>query len=155
MSTVTLEPDLELEPPAKKRVKLYLAILLAVIAGGAAAAFFLLGGDAEAEADEVELVEGAIVQLEPQTTTLGAGPMEHARVAVAVVLAEDVAVEVVEPRAALLRDALLRELATMDGESLRTVAGSDQLRDRLSAEARDIWEDGEVVRVVLTELVVN
>jgi flagellar protein FliL len=153
VSTVTLEPDLEVEPP-KKRLKLYLAILLAVIVGGAAAAFFLLGGDAEAQ-EEPDVVEGSIVQLEPQTTTLGAGPMEHARVAVAVVLAEGVAVEVVEPRAALLRDALLRELAAMDGESLRTVTGSDQLRDRLSAEAREIWEDGEVVRVVLTELVVN
>jgi flagellar basal body-associated protein FliL len=153
VSTVTLEPDLELEPPAKKRWKLYLAVLLAVIAGGAAAAFFLLGGDGADE--EVEVVEGEIVQLEPQTTTLGAGPAVHARVAIAVVLAEGVAVEVVAPRAPLLRDALLRELASMDSETLRTVEGSDLLRQRLTADAQEIWDEGEVVRIVLTELVVT
>ena len=153
MSTVTLEPDLELEPPKKKRWVLIVAVLLAVIAGGAAAAFFLLGGDAEAE--EAKLIEGEIVQLEPQTTTLGTGPATHARVAIAIVLAEGVSVEVVAPRAPLLKDALLRELATMDSETLRTVDGSDQLRQRLTADAREIWEEGEVVRIVLTELVVN
>jgi flagellar protein FliL len=153
VSTVTLEPDLELEPPAKKRWKLYLAVLVAVIAGGAAAAFFLLGGGGPEE--EIEVVEGEIVQLEAQTTTLGEGPAVHARVAIAVVLAEGVAVEVIPPRTPLLRDALLRELAVMDSDTLRTVAGSDQLRQRLTADAQEIWEEGEVVRIVLTELVVN
>jgi flagellar protein FliL len=143
-------------PPkgGKRRLLLVVGIVMMLI-GAAAAWFLILAPDGNVEDVEVALVEGAIVTLEPQTTTLGEAKLHHARVAVAVVLAEGIDPAVVPPRAALLQDALLRELATMDVDGVRGAEGSDALRQRLSQDAREIWEEDQVIRIVLTELLVQ
>ncbi len=140
-------------PPGRSRKKLLLIGLPLLLAVAAAVWFFVLAPSGEAEAGEV--VEGVIVSLEPQTTTTGTAALHHARVALGLVLVEGADETVITARAALLQDALLQEVAAMDADLLRSAAGSDQLRTNLTAHARRIWPDGEVLRVVLTELLVQ
>lgn len=155
MSIATTEVLEAAEPSPRDKKRLLIALLAVVLLLVAAGAVWFLLLAPDAEAAEEPIVEGEIVSLEPQTTTLGDAEVTHARVALAVVLAEGVDPQVVPAKTPLLQDALLRELATMDATSIRSAEGSDLLRERLSAEAREIWEEGEVVRVVLTELLVQ
>jgi flagellar basal body-associated protein FliL len=138
-------------PPSRKRLLMIVGglTLLLMAAGG----WWAFGYAAATEPPPD--VDGEIVPLEPLTTTVGERGMNHARVALAVVLTEDAAPEVVEPRVALLQDALLRELAATDADRIRSAEGSNRLRKRLSAEAREIWGEEVVRRVVLTELLVQ
>lgn len=155
MSVATTEV-LEAPDDAKGgKGKLLLIIGVLVLLGAAAAWFLVFAPDGDADDADTELIEGEIVTLEPQTTTLGEAKLHHARVALAVVLAEGIDPAVVPLRAALLQDALLQELATMDADGIRSADGSNALRQRLSEDAREIWEEDEVVRVVLTELLVQ
>lgn len=153
MSATTEVLEAPPEGRSRKRLVLIVAAVVVLLAAAAAVWLFVLAPDAGAEG--APLVEGEIVSLPPQTTTLGEAGLHHARVALAVVLAEKVDPAVVEPKAALLQDALLRELATMDADGVRSAEGSDALRSRLTDQAREIWPDDQVVRVVLTELLVQ
>ena len=54
-----------------------------------------------------------------------------------------------------LRHGLLQAVAEMDSEQLRSLEGSDALRQQLSREAIEIWGEEVVRRVVLTELLVQ
>jgi len=108
-----------------------------------------------ADEEEPPVVDGEIVALDPLTTTLGVDSPSHARVALAVVLAEGADPADVEARTPLLQDALLREVARMRADELRSAEGSDALRTRLTVDAKEIWGDEVVRRVVLTELLVQ
>lgn len=158
MSTVTapaVQDVSEEEVASKGKGKLLLIALVVLVVAGAGAWFFL-GGDDEAEAEEAAApVEGQILALESLVTTTGSAQLHHARVAPALVLREGADLQVVEARVALLEDRLLREVSAMDADQLRSTAGSDQLREALTAGAQEIWPDGEVLRVVLTELLVQ
>jgi flagellar protein FliL len=143
--------DEEVRPGGKRKLLLLLTLGLLVVGG---AVWFLFLAPAE-EAGAAEVVEGVVLQLEPLTTTTGTAALHHARVALALVLVEGADEGVVTARSALLEDALLREVATMDADLLRSSAGSDQLRTNLTTHAQEIWPDGEVLRVVLTELLVQ
>lgn len=145
-----LEEDEEASGGKRKLLVIVLAVLLAV---GAGVYFLVLAPSDGAEASEV--VEGEVLQLEALTTTTGTAALHHARVALALVLAEGVDGEAITARSPLLEDALLREVATMNADVLRSAEGSNQLRANLTAHAQEIWPDGEVIRVVLTELLVQ
>lgn len=151
-ATVIAEPELEDEVQPPRRLRRLLLVVLVLIGGAAAAGYLLLGGGDEVEPPEVD---GEIVTLEPMTTTVGESSMHHARVAVAVVLSEGEDPTLVEDRSALLQDALLRELARMDGAEVRSAEGSDALRAALTEEAKEIWGEAVIRRVVLTELLIN
>lgn len=138
--------------PSGKRKLIVIAVILLLVAGGAAK--FLLGSGVE-EAEAAEVIEGAVVPLEPLTTTTGTATLSHARVALALVLVEGADEVTVTERAPLLQDALLREVATLNADQLRSSEGSDQLRAALTAHAQEIWPEGEVLRVILTELLVQ
>lgn len=152
MSAVVEEVELELEG-AGGRGKLIVLVVLAalLLAGGAAAWWFLSPG----EDPDREPVDGPIVPIEPLTTTTGNDSLRHARIGMAVVLAEGQDAEVVSERLPLLQDALLREIAGMSADELRSIDGSEGLRVRLSNHARDIWGEEVVRRVVLTELLLQ
>lgn len=152
MSAAEMVEDEVLDEPTRSRKKLVVLLLLLVVAGAGGWWFFL--GPANAE-EAVEDVDGAIVPVEPMTTTVGHSALRHARVSIGVVLVNDTAPDVIAPKLPLLQDALLREMAALSADELRTVEGSDGLRTRLSAEARAIWGDDLVRRVILTELLVQ
>jgi flagellar basal body-associated protein FliL len=147
MTSVTVEIPTD-ERPRRRLLAVVLIGLL--LAGGVAGALALRGSSAPAP-DE----QGEIVVLEPLTTTLGEDAPHHARVGLGLVLTAGTDVEVVPARVALLHDALLRELAMMHADELRSAEGSAQLREALSAQARVIWGGEVVQRVVLTELMVQ
>jgi len=157
MSAVALAPEEELgpdgeEPERGRRVLVVLLVILLLVAVGAAATWwFVLRAPAEARG----LQDGEVVVLEPLTTTLGEQSLRHARVNLAVVLVDGQEPEVVEAKAAILQDALLREVARMDADQLRSSAGSEALRVRLTEDAYEIWGDEVIRRVLLTELLVQ
>ena len=137
----------------RSRILLVVVGVVAVLLFGIAGWLFLGGGGPEEPS--AEAVDGPIVALEPLTTTVGEASLQHARVTLAVVLTQAADPNVVEPRVALLKDALLREVARLDAGELRSAEGSDGLRERLSAEAQEIWGEQVVRRVLITELLVQ
>lgn len=158
MSAPTMVPDSGIEPdePPRGRRKLVVVLVLAIVlggSGGAAGWWFFLRDVPPAEAEEPE--DGEIIRLEPLTTTLGEATLRHARVAMAVVLVEGEDPVEAELKAPELQDALLREVATMDADELRSAEGSERLRQQLTTDARRIWGDEVVRRVLLTELLVQ
>lgn len=141
-------------PPRKSRKKLLLALVVLLAAGGAAAWFFLLGGGEEPAGDQAP-VDGPVVDVEQMTANLAGPEIHYARFAFAVVLAEGKVAGDVEPRFALLKDAALSEVQQLTTAQLLTPDGADHLRTRLTERAQEIYPDGEVLRVVLTELIVQ
>lgn len=151
-ATVIEEAPLE-EPPAPRRRWLWAVLVVLLVAGlGASGWFFLLHDPADA--DE-ELEDGAVVDLEPLTTTTGHSGLRHARVAMSIVLVDGVDPEEVRPKVSLLRDALLQHVSRMGPDEIRSEEGSEQLRESLTADAHDIWGEDLVRRVLLTELLVQ
>jgi flagellar basal body-associated protein FliL len=139
--------------PRRRGHKLLLAVLAVVLLAGVGGGWWYLG---PAEADEAPVEsDGAIVPVPPMTTTVGESHLHHARVGLGVVLTQDADPEALEPRIPLLQDALLREMATMSAYELRGAEGSAALRARLGDEARAIWGEDVVRRVILTELLVQ
>lgn len=133
-----------------------LVVVAVLAAAGAFTAMRLLAGPSVAAAAEpAEPVEGAVVDVAEMTATLAGDPPHLARVGIAVVLEESADEAAVSPRFALLRDATVSELTRSPAPELMTSDGVDSLRDRLTARAQDIYPDGEVLRVVLTELVIQ
>jgi flagellar FliL protein len=154
--TATIPVDEEVDATPKRRRLLVVLVLLLVLGGAAAGAWLVFGpaGDAEAAEEEPE-PDGAVVTLEPQTTTLGEQGLQHARVGIAIVLAEGEDPMVVDQHAPLLQDALVAELAEVGADELRSSEGSAALRASLSGHAKRIWGEEVVHRVVLTELLVQ
>jgi flagellar basal body-associated protein FliL len=147
MSDQTVEPA---SPPRLRRVLPLAGVALVLaLAGG----WWLLG-TADAAEDPMAL-DGAIVELPAMTTTVGERGIQHARVGLAIVLTEAADPGEIEPRQPLLQDALLRELARLDADEVRSSEGSDLLRESLSHEAQEIWGADVVRRVLLTELMVQ
>ncbi|HVL99751.1 MAG TPA: flagellar basal body-associated FliL family protein [Egibacteraceae bacterium] len=138
--------------PARRRRTLPVAAALALAC--AAAAVFVLSGSHE-QAGDAAPQEGAIVDVAQMTANLAGPQVHYVRFGFAAVLAADVAAADVEGRFALLKDAALSEIATFSADHLRTPAGVEELRGRLTARAAGVYPDGQVLRIVLTELVVQ
>lgn len=155
-ATTVAAPDaqvLEEVPETRGRGKLLGILAVVVLLAGGAAWWFLLapsGAD-----DDGVVAEGAIVTLEPMTTTTGAAGIHHARVGIALVLTEDGDEAEITPKVALMQDALLQAVAERDADTLRSAEGSDALRAELTDAARTIWSSEDIARVVLTELLVQ
>jgi flagellar protein FliL len=155
MSAVAIAEQTPEEVPAPRRRRrgLLLAALAVVLLGGVGGSWWYLG---PAAADEAPVdVDGPIVAVPPMTTTVGQSALHHARVSLAVVLTDGADAEDITPRIPLLQDALLQQMATVSADELRSAEGSAALRDRLSDQARAIWGEDVVRRVILTELLVQ
>lgn len=146
------------EAPPEEGTKTGRRRLLWAVLGGALVALAALGwwflGPASA-AEEIPDEDGEIVELEPLTATIGEAGRQHARIRMAVVLTVVADSAVIEPRVALLDDALLKEVSATGGDELRTAEGADQLRVSMSEHARQIWGEDVARRVVFTELLVQ
>lgn len=141
-----------------KKKMLLLVVPVAVVSAGAGA-FFLRGGSAEAAAPTTTStyapVEGEVIEVDQLTVNLVGEEDRYARVGFALVLAEGVSSGEVGKRVPLLRDAAISVLTEFTADELRTAEGMERLRARLSEESIALFEHGEVLRAVLTELIVQ
>lgn len=146
-------PKEEPVPASRRRRRLLLAgaglLAVAVVAGT-----LVLRGAAEDE-KPAPPPEGPVVEVAQMTVNLAGTELHYARLGIAVVLRDDVVAPDVEGRFPLLQDAALSEAQALAPEVLRTPDGLQQLRERLTTRAQTVYPDGEVLRVVLTELVVQ
>ncbi|MFP4149529.1 MAG: flagellar basal body-associated protein FliL [Nitriliruptoraceae bacterium] len=140
--------DEEEEQPRRKVLLLVVGLVLLLCAAGGA--WWFLG-----DHEPAEPADGEVLVVPPMTTTTGNASLRHARISMGIVLVEGVVPDELTPKLPLLQDALLQAVAEMDSEQLRSLDGSDALREQLSREAIDIWGEEVVRRVVLTELLVQ
>lgn len=140
------------------------ALVIAVAALGFA---FLKPGaapaSAPAEPAHAEPKPGPVVDVGQMSLNL-ADPGRYARVSFALVLAEGTVVGGgghgggeggVEAQFPLVKEAVLFEFSKVSAEQLRAPGGLDAIANTLSERVRGIYEHGEVLRVVLTELLVQ
>ena len=136
----------------KKKMVVLAAVLVAVAA--VAIKMFVLTGEAEAGPPQPP-EEGAIVSIGQMTTSLAGGGTHYARVDIAAVTNAAADPTALEEDFPLMRDQALTVIMGFTAEQLRTVEGADQLRDALTEKAQTVWEDDQVLRVVLTDLLVQ
>jgi len=145
------------EGAVEKRGKGRLIIALVVVLAAAGGAYFFLfsggGGDPAEAAPEPPaevVVDGATM-----TVALPGDPSHIVRVSFALVLPEDTDTAIIGKRIQILQDEALTTITGYTGEELRTVEGLDRLRSDLTARAQVVYPTGEVLRVVLTEVIVQ
>lgn len=137
---------------SRKRLTLVLGAVLLVVAA-VAGVFFLRGPGEEEEPAPPE--DGPVVEVAQMTANLAGSQLRYARFGFAVVLRDDAVPDDVEARFPLLQDAAISTVQTFDPDLLRTPEGLDEFRKRLTAHAGDIYPDEQILRVVLTEMVVQ
>ncbi|HEY8339789.1 MAG TPA: flagellar basal body-associated FliL family protein [Egibacteraceae bacterium] len=144
-------------PRRRSTLTIVVAGVLVGLAVGAAAYLVLLKPNDPAAATEVPAApeEGEIVDVAELTVNVRGDGLRYARVGFAVVLAADASADAVTPDLPLLKDAAISEIGRFTAEQLRTPEGGDALRSALTKRAARLWPDGEVLRVVLTSLVVQ
>ena len=132
--------------------------LLVLALGSAGFGGYVLGAQnagAAIPSDEVEPAEGEVVEVGVLTVTLAGAGSNYARVGLAVVLAEGLGPDAVSGRLPLVKDAAISVLAGKTPDDFRTPGALARLRRQLTDIAREIYPDGEVLRVVLTEAIVG
>lgn len=137
---------------------------IAVAVAALAYAFVLKPSAPAAPAEEAhaEPVPGAVVDVGQMTVNL-ADADRFARVSFAVVLVEGAEAGGghgggeggVEAKFPLLKEAVLFEFSKLTSDQLRAPGGLDAISKIVSERARAIYEHGEVMRVVFTELLVQ
>lgn len=152
VETIEVEdPELEDEEgaggPPVVIIAVAVVVLLALAGGGWW--FFL------ADREPAPPSDGEVLVLPSLTTTTGNSTLRHARISMGIVLVDGEDPDVLERKIPILQDALLREVAEMDADQLRSPEGSDRLRRQLTADAHEIWSEEVVRRVILTELLVQ
>lgn len=119
--------------------------------------FFAGGGD---EADEAAVtttvvVEGPVIEADQMTINLADEDPRYARLRFAVVLPLNADGAAVGDRFPILKDAVLDVVNGYTTDDLRAPDILDTLRSEFTAAAHDVWPDGEVIRVLITELLVQ
>ena len=136
---------------------------LMMIGGGVAALavvgyLFLGGGGGDTEAmatTTTVVVEGAVIESDEMTVNLTDTSVRYARIKVGLVLPLDGDSTTVGERMPILKDSILGVVGRYDAETLLAPDTLDELRQRFTDEANEVWSDGEVLRVVITELLVQ
>ena len=137
------------------RVKLLVVALVVLAGAGVGAKTFLLPAPAADEGAPAVVEEGPVVTIGQMTTSLAGEGTHYARVDLAAVTNAAADPASLEERFPLMRDEALDVLMGFSAQDLRTVEGADRLRTALTARAQEVWEDEQVLRVVLTDLLVQ
>ena len=100
--------------------------------------------------------EGEIFEVATLTVNLDGDQMRYARVQFGIVT-NGLALEPIDPlpRIPLLQDKAITTIAGFSASELRTVDGHQRLRDELTADAVEVWPAGEVIKVILYDLIVQ
>jgi flagellar basal body-associated protein FliL len=121
--------------------------------------FVFLGGGGEADdaaaPTTTVVVDGPVIEAEQMTINLADEDPRYARLKFAVVLPEGGDAAAVGERFPMLKDAVLDVVVRYTAEDMRSADILETLRGEFSAKARNVWPDGEVLRVLITELLVQ
>lgn len=155
--TATVPPPVTEEAPKKggrKKLRLIVVLLVVALAGTAGLKMTLLA-PSEAAVEDVVPEEGDIVTIGEMTTSLAGGGSHYVRVQLAAVMSASADPVAAEERFPLMRDRALGVLMAFTAEELRTVEGAERLRTALTKEAQTVWDEDQVLRIVLTDLLVQ
>jgi flagellar FliL protein len=138
------------------KLKKIILIVVPVLLVGGGAAFFFMGGEGEESAPETTVpVEGEVIEVDTLTVNIVGEENRYARVGFAVVLNATADSGAVGLKVPLLQDAALAILTRYDAATLQSPEGQERLRQELSEASVALFPDGEVLRAVLTELIVQ
>lgn len=115
------------------------------------------GGDPEAAGTTttIAIVEGAVIESDEMTVNLTDSTVRYARIKVGLVLPVDGDSTTIGERMPILKDSILGVVGRYDAATLLEPGTLDELRQRFTDEANEVWTNGEVLRVVITELLVQ
>lgn len=124
------------------------------------AAYFLFfsggGGDVEADATETTIPpDGPVIEMDEMTVTLAGDPVHYAKIKFAVVLPENGDTTVIGDRVPILKDAVLGKISGLTIDDLMGPEALDNLRDEITDAALSVFPDGEVLRALVTEVLVQ
>ena len=143
-------------PRGRRRLQLVIVGVVAILLGGGGAYVLSTGGaDASTSDDPVPVEEGEIVEVGTLTTNLAGPTPQYARVGVALVLAAGADSSAVQADLALVKDAVISEVSSHAAADLQGQAGVSALRTGLTEAVAALFEEDTVVRVALTELLVQ
>lgn len=158
------EPAPAAEAAPKRRLwrRWPVLLLVAALLGGAAA-WMLTSEGAGAEGEDpkqaagepAEVEEGEILDVGTLTTNLAGANPRYARVGVALVLSAGTPSSAVQPDLPLVKDALITEISSHSAGDVQGREGVEALRKTLTRAVTGLFDDQQVVRVVLTELLVQ
>lgn len=152
----TLAVPMPADAPSRGgRLKVVLAGVAVLALLAIAAKTFLLPGAAAEPGPPPPPEEGQVVTIGQMTTSLAGGGTHYARVELAAVANATADAAGLEARFPLMRDQALTVLMGFTADQLRSVEGADALRDALTERAQVVWEDDQVLRIVLTDLLVQ
>jgi flagellar FliL protein len=135
--------------------KIIIMVLPAVVVG--AGMFFFLGGKSDASAGTTTTTivqEGDVIDVDTLTVNIVGEEGRYARVGFALVLSSTASGEEIAKKLPLVRDAAIDVLTAYSAADLQSQDGQERLRQELSDRCADLY-DGDVLRVVLTELIVQ
>jgi flagellar FliL protein len=112
--------------------------------------------DVEPDPEEVEMVEGEIVELDEMILNIGsADDPAFLRIGLAIVLDDVTAAADFEAETAVAKDVAIQYLSSVTREQLRTPEGRELAKQELSTQIRAAYGDEKVVRVLFTALVMQ
>ena len=147
--------DVQPETEKKKSKKKLIMAVVAVLALGGGYYFFLGGGGGEEPFAEEVVIEESVIDGATMTVALVGEETHFARVSFALVLPDGGDTAVVGKKIQLLQDAALTVITGYEAGELGTTAGLDRLRADLTEQAHVIWTPEQVIRIVLTEVLVQ
>ena len=145
------------DTPKKSKKKLFMAVGgVAVLAVGY---FMFMGGGGEADETAATtttvVLDGPVIEAEQMTINLADEDPRYARLKFAVVLPAGGDAAAVGEKFPMLKDAVLDVVVGYTAEDMRSADILDTLRSEFTDKAGDVWPDGEVLRVLITELLVQ
>lgn len=157
-TAVKEKADEETTDGGKKKM-LLVGVFLGIAAVAAYVMLFAGGSTPEDEAvvepTEAPAEDGDVFEVATLTVNLRSEDLRYARVQFGVVANAASEVADPSPKFPLLQDRAISTIAEFTPEELRTVAGHDALRAALNEDVAVVWPDGEVLRVVLYDLIVQ
>ena len=140
--------------------KLIGIVLAAMLVGGVGAKFTVLSGGKASKSGKATATPspaptpGPVIDLGDLTINL-AEPSRYALVGLAVELGKTAKPETITAQMPLLKDASVRKLSGISAAALLSLAGQDQVRAELTDQAQQIFGKDAIVRVLLTEVLVQ
>ena len=145
------------EVKKKGKGKLIAIVIAAMLVGGVGAKFTVLSSGKPGKPKPTPTptpTPGQVIDLGDLTINL-AEPSRYALVGLAVELGKTADPATITTQMPLLKDAGVRKLNGMPAATLLSQAGQDQVRAELTDQAQQIFGKDKIVRVLLTEVLVQ